>query len=636
MKSDAKDYVELAQLIYRDACARCSVTVSDLRDLKTLRARVKEEGLSFLTITLPSFASDFERSLADGGVDSSRFLSFRKRGAIPAFLQGMLSQVFDHETGRLRDDSPVLLEVIEGVRQFCAAFKKVRLPCSPAREAAAVKRYISVERDLNESHIDPGDASAFKAVAFVLWNRMLGNLLPDMLLPRHGPGATAEGISGNQKFRWLRWHERLEPWFPFLENGYSISSSDDAEFEDVTFVPEDDEQPVRVVFVPKTLKSPRVIAIEPVCMQYTQQALQRFLYKEIAKDPVSAGHVNFRDQSINRSLALASSKSGLWATIDLSDASDRVPLDLALSMFDSNPELRDAIDACRSRRAELPSGEILTLRKFASMGSALCFPIEAMYFYTICVKALLDQQKLPYTRTNALLVSTNVYVYGDDLIVPSDTTEVVLRNLQLYNCKVNTAKSFWTGKFRESCGLDAYDGYEVTPTYLREAPAENQQQVDRIVSWIATANLFEKRGYWRTASFMFAHVEGLLGELPLVDETSPLLGRIDLYGLRSVRRRNLRFRRRYQSLEQRGWIVAPVNRSDRVDGYAALQKSLLGLVRRGEDRRDPNFEEPDHGASVAHSYMLKWLKTTGKSASSLEHSARRGAVSLKRRWVPVT
>jgi hypothetical protein len=636
MKSDVKDYVELAQLIYLDACAQCSATVSDLRDLKTLRARVKAEGLSFLTITLPSFASDLERSLADRAVGSNHFLSFRKRGAIPAFLQGMLSHIFDRETGRLRDDSPVLLESLKALRQFCAAFKKVRLPCSPAREAAAVKRFISVERDLDESHICPGDASAFKAVAFVLWNRMLGNLLPDMLLPRHGPGATAERISGNQKYVWLRWHERLEPFFPFLDNGYPVSSSNSREFENVTFVSEDEEQPVKVIFVPKTLKSPRVIAIEPVCMQYTQQALQRYLYRAIAADPISTGHVNFRDQSVNRTLALDASISGRWATIDLSDASDRVPRDLALAMFDSNPDFRDAVDACRSRRAKLPTKEIISLKKFASMGSALCFPVEAMYFYTVCVKALLDHRELPYTRRNAYLVSRDIFVYGDDIIVPSEEAESVLHSLQKYNCKVNAAKSFWTGKFRESCGLDAYDGHEVTPVYIREAPAENQQQVGSIVSWVATANLFESRGYSRTSSFMFAHVERLIGKLPLVSETSPLLGRIDLYGLRNVRDLPFRVRRRFQSLEQRGWVVAPVNRSDSIDGYAALQKSLLGLVRRGEDRRDPNFEEPDHGTSVAHSYMLRWLKTIGKSESSLEHSARRGAVTLQRRWVPYT
>lgn len=639
MKSDVKDYIELAQLVYEDACAKCSAyNVSDLRDLKTLRSRVGQEGLSFLTISLPQFASDLERALADGVIGPRLFLGFRKRGAIPAFLQGMLVHLFDRETGRLRDVSPAFLEVLEACRQFCYTLKKIRLPCSPERERAAIQRFISVEQDLKTSPPVLDDRAVFTATAFVLWSRMLGGFPPDMLLPRHGPGATAERTSGaNQKYVWLRWHERLEPWFPFLAYAYSVNACDDAAFEKVTFVPAEQEQPVRVVFVPKTLKAPRVIAIEPTCMQYTQQAIQSWLYKAIAAYDLSAGHVNFTDQQVNRSLALSSSIDGRWATIDLSDASDRVPRDLALSMFDCNPDFRDAIDACRSTRAELPTGQVIDLEKFASMGSALCFPIEAMYFYTACVVALLGKRNLPLNRDAVKRVAKDVYVYGDDIIVPADDADAVLDCLQKYNCKANVRKSFWTGRFRESCGLDAYAGREVTPTYLREERPENRQQVDRIVSWVATANLFEKRGYSKTASFMFAHVEAILGKLPEVSEDSALLGRIDYLSLRSpYKAAGLRFRRRYQRLEQRGWVVTPVNRSDRIDGYAALQKSLLRLERRRSPSGTKGVFFPDDGSSVAHTYLLRWLKLSGRVESSLEHSARRGAVTLQRRWVPVT
>jgi hypothetical protein len=656
MKSDAKGYVVLAQHIYYDACAKCSAKVSDLRDLKTLRSRVKHEGMSFLTITLPKFASDFEQSLASGSISSDHFLEFKKVGAIPAFLQGMLSWVFDRETGRLRDDSPNLLEIVEGVRQFCAAFKKIRMPCSPAREAAAIERFINVEQDFSSLQIDAGSVQTFRSVSLVLWSRMLGRLLPDMLLPRHGPGATAERISGNQKYAWLRWHDRLEPFFPLLGYGYSHSaglkwnnvrttngiplldcySQDDRSLESVTIVAEDQEQPVRVIFVPKTLKSPRVIAIEPVCMQYTQQALQAWLYAAIAKNPLTAGHVNFRDQSVNRSLALAASSTGEWATIDLSDASDRVPHELALEMFSSNPDFRDAVDSCRSRRAELPNGVVLTLKKFASMGSALCFPIEAMYFHTLCVTSLLRKYKLSPTYRNVRNVSRFVYIYGDDIIVRKQDAEAVIGTLQEYNCKVNERKSFWTGKFRESCGLDAYDGRDVTITYLRELRPDNRQQVSQIVSWIATANLFAERGYDRTSSFMFAHVEDLLGtKLPLVEAQSPLLGRIDHYGLRPLRPVGSKFRRRFQRLEQRGWVVSPVSRSDKIGSYAALQKSLIGLEQRGKGLH-PDLRFSEHGDSVAHAYMIRWLQSIGRIESSLEHSARRGAVTLKLRWVAVT
>lgn len=106
MKSQATDLLKVAERVYHDATAKCIADVSDLRDLETMRSRVKDEGISFLTITLPNFCRDFERSLANGFIDSKDFANFKKvkSRSIPAFLQGMVSQIFDRETGRIRND----------------------------------------------------------------------------------------------------------------------------------------------------------------------------------------------------------------------------------------------------------------------------------------------------------------------------------------------------------------------------------------------------------------------------------------------------------------------------------------------------------------------------------------------------
>jgi len=58
--------LEMAEAIYMDACARCIADVCDLRDLEAVRSRIKDEGISFLTITLPDFCKDFERSVEVG------------------------------------------------------------------------------------------------------------------------------------------------------------------------------------------------------------------------------------------------------------------------------------------------------------------------------------------------------------------------------------------------------------------------------------------------------------------------------------------------------------------------------------------------------------------------------------------
>nr|QDH90261.1 MAG: RNA-dependent RNA polymerase [Leviviridae sp.] len=587
MKSDVNDYLELMHAVYEDACIKCSADVSDLRDLMTIRARVRSEGLSFVTITLPNFCKDFERSLELGFVDPTAFSGFprvgsrRRRGAIPAFLQGMLGQLFDRETGRILDESSETPTLVESIRQVCLLYKKVELSCTPERDRAAIENFIAVEHELQSSSVPESDFSRLVRVGSLVWDNTLAGIQLESLVPRHGPGATAEGISGNQKYVWERWHERLEPFLPFLGGAISISAAGEKAFENVAFVPEDQEQPVKVTLVPKTLKSPRIIAIEPVCMQYAQQAVRGALYRAIESADLTGGQVNFTDQSVNQKLALVSSSTGLYATIDLSDASDRVPRDLALELFGANPDLKDFVDACRSKEAELPDGRRVRLEKFASMGSALCFPVESMYFYTICVAARLAKYNLPLTHRNVARVAKRIFVYGDDLIVPRRDADVVLEHLQKYKCKVNTSKSFWTGKFRESCGVDAYAGYQVTPVYLRKMRPKSKQQASQIVSWVATANLFYKKGYWRTATLMYCICERVLGEeLPYVSETSSLLGRISVMGFRSIGRWNSDL----HLFEKKGLVPTPVYSCDHIDGYSALQKCLLTL-----EGRNPSF-----------------------------------------------
>jgi hypothetical protein len=586
MKSNVSDYLELMDAVYRDASIKCVADVSDLRDLETLRSRVEHEGLSFLTITLPQFCKDFERSLANGAIDSTSFTPFRKveGGSIPAFLQGMVSQVFDRETGKVRvyeklppvggisSDVPT---VIESVRQICLTFKKVELECTPERTAAALENFASIEQSFDDFITSEEDMAEFLGVSSVLWDPMVSDFSATQCIPKHGPGATAEKISGNQKFIWRSWYDRLEPYFPLVDNGYPLGIPSDAEeLEKVTIVPWKEELPVRVVPVPKTLKTPRIIAIEPACMQFVQQGIRDYLYRKLETYKLTAGHINFRDQSINQQLAITSSRTGQLATIDLSDASDRVPRSLALEMFRANPDLRDSIDACRSTMAQLPDGRIVgPLKKFASMGSALCFPVEAMYFYTLCVMALLADRHLSLTSRNVFIVTRSLYVYGDDIIVPTTNATTILAYLRKYNCKVNVNKTFVSGSFRESCGVDAYNGYQVTPVYIRSERPENRQQASRIISWMATLNLFYKKGYWRTTQLMVTLLERLIGDIPYVAETSEALGRYSYLGFESIGRWNSDLQRN----EIRALTPSPVYRTDVLEGYGALTKCFLGL-----------------------------------------------------------
>lgn len=596
-----KSLMWLLESVTAEAGTRCSTDTH--RDIVKMKRRIKHEGMSFLTITLPTFASEFEKSLEQGAVLSYDFPGWKRRMCLPAFLQGFTKAVFDPKSGVLLDEPSV--DAIDCIRQICLMWKKIHLPCSPEREKAAFSRFIECEYELTGliERIPTEDLLLFSRVSELIWPRVLQDMEKSIYLrthvPKHGPGATAEKISGNQKFNLRTWHTRLEPSFPFELFGLPTPDThlDCEVLSQVEFVEPGAEMPVRVITVPKTLKTPRIIAIEPVCMQYAQQALAESIVDLIEDGEATWGRVNFRNQGVNRLLAKSASRDRTLATLDLSEASDRVHKDLVDLMLMRLPLTREAVFACRSTRAEV-AGCVIQLEKFASMGSALCFPIEAMVFFTICLMAIWRESSTTLTYRNLCEVAASIYVYGDDLIVPVDKVEAVSALLETFGLKVNIAKSFSKGNFRESCGMDAYNGEQVTPTYLRRMPPTNRHQAAEIVSYVSFANQLYTRGWWTTARRVREKVEGLIGHLPHVRETAPCLGWNSLRG-------DYSFQRWDQELHRplvKSYVIKNQHADDPVTGYPALMKYFL---KRG---------------------------STPLSGDHLERSVRPGRVSIKSRW----
>jgi hypothetical protein len=605
-----KSLICLCTALLADAGRLCSVETT--RDLIEIKSRVQHEGVSFLTITLPDFATDFERGLELGRVDSTFFSGWKKRGCLPAFLQGFTSLVFGAD-GRILNEPDTT--AVYCTRQICRVFKKIRLSCSKRRERGAFDRFEQIEAAFCEDYQSKDDCSDhFDRVASALWSGVFEDKFNEFaLVPKHGPGATCERVSGNAKYAHMVWYERLESSFPATEHFFTnVNHMLDERhgLEKLTMIAPDSEKPVRVISVPKTLKAPRIIAIEPVCMQYAQQGVGRWITKCIQRSVLTKEAIRFDDQTVNQRMAISSSLNGRFSTIDLSDASDRVPLSMVERMLACNPELLGAVLACRSRRAELPNGTVLDLKKFASMGSALCFPIESMYFYTIIVHALLWKHKQPPTRRNLIKIANRVYIFGDDIIVPTGETDTVLEALAKYGCKVNTTKSFWRGKFRESCGADAFNGIDVTPIYLREMRPSGRRSTAGVVSWVATSNLFHEAGCWQTADFMKNEIEELLGKLPVIRETSPGLGWVSFMGIPE----NLRQCKYLHRPLVRTYKVQTTRVSDVLNGYPALLKYFLN----------------------AHHLEGDVLRPRSISKKHLASSVRCGTVSRKRHWVPAS
>lgn len=220
--------LDLLQVIYLDACSECAVD-PDPMDMRTMRHRVNKEGLSFLTISLPQFAKDLERCLADGAIAPKYFQGFRKYRSIPAFLRGMIAHLFDVETGELLHDSPRsdsygLDSVVAAVRQICRSFSKLLVPCTPARERKSLRGFSETEQSLAAFEVHNDERSDFDRVSRLVWDPLFCNFDVANMIPSHGPGVSAERMRGNSKFSWRVWHERLEPYFPFLGFAMPLAS----------------------------------------------------------------------------------------------------------------------------------------------------------------------------------------------------------------------------------------------------------------------------------------------------------------------------------------------------------------------------------------------------------------------------
>jgi len=259
-------------------------------------------------------------------------------------------------------------------------------------------------------------------------------------------------------------------------------------------------------------------------MQYAQQALARPLVEYLERIYPLNQLLGFDNQLPNQRMAQKGSLDGSLATLDLSEASDRVVNRHVECMMESAGIFADAVQDCRSLRADV-RGEVINLTKFASMGSALTFPIEAMFFLCLICIGIEEELRRPLTKGDVKSLVGRVRVYGDDLIVPTEYVSTVISTLEDYNLKVNYRKSFWKGNFRESCGKEYYNGHDVSIVKVRAMIPSSRSENQEIVSTVSTRNQFYQIGLWETARWFDNVIERLI-PFPVVETTSSGLGRV--------------------------------------------------------------------------------------------------------------
>jgi hypothetical protein len=605
-----KSPIVLVQPLLKDLGERCGTSTS--HDLKTIMVRSEHEGLSFLTITLPSFGADFQKSLDQGYVAHDQFLGFSRIGGLPRFLGGFLGLVFDPKSARLLDSPSI--EAIRAIRQLTLMFAKIAIPCSKQRTRKSIDGWVQCEKEIRQfdQRISTDDISRYRRLGRLLWasffTRVDVSIYTNGVLPKHGPGATAERRRGNAKYDPQLWTQRLEKEFPSWENlipNHRYLSDIDR----VKILEPGEELPVRVISVPKTLKTPRIIAIEPVAMQYMQQGVLETMMTEMRVDDNTRNFVLFDSQQPNQLLAKEGSRFGSLATLDLSEASDRVSNQHVRVLLERHAALRGAVDATRSRKADVPGHGVIRMAKFASMGSALCFPFESLVFMTVIFCGIEKALSRRLTDKDIKSFFGRVRVYGDDIIVPVEYVQFVVQELETFGFRVNLNKSYWNGSFRESCGKEYFHGEDVTISRMRQLIPGNKRHVVELVSTVHFRNHMFHRGYNHVVEALDKSIGNLI-PFPVIDHyrdietgdilsTAALLGRHD-YSPSQAERHDSQLQRPLV----KGVVVDYTLPDSHLDHVWALMKWFL---KRGE----LPFEDRNHlrraGRPVSARIKTRWL-----------------------------
>jgi hypothetical protein len=586
MKSLPAKYADILQNVLSDSSPYESGKPL-ARDISYMRSRTESEGLSFLTKTLPSFGKSIMSGIETGSFIPPQGFALIKGSLLPKFLQGWTRALFSDQGELLaRVDPYALQEVI----QICMLFYKLEVEYSEETTRSVLDTFIQTEDELPAKIEEiAGDSSILN-----LARRLIGDVLrgydPRDIRPGHGPGKVATGEWGNGKFTFRRKYQRLHQEFPYYR--YFSPSLSAVAFESgwyARLLPQLNAV-AKVTLVPKDSRGPRLISMEPLEVQWIQQGIMRSLVPHIESSATVRGEINFEKQDYNQFAALWASLNRRNATVDLKEASDRVSLVLFRHLFPE--DICKSFEACRSVATRLPCGRVLPLKKFAPMGSALCFPVLALTVWAIAKAAL-----ILYHRND-----TKILVYGDDLVVPSSGLSIVADALKSVGLQLNVSKTYVRSHFRESCGTDAFMGKVITPIRMKKPFSLGRRSSSLYLSLISLSESFFDRGYWKTTAHLRAIVEDIFGKVPWTNTK----GYPGFYTPSSsqVSVRNKAFKKRWNSDHQleevRVLVAEPREIKDPIkdsDFHVRLLKGLLGLYR---------ISSEDHSVEVSGSSSLRW------------------------------
>ena len=547
------------------------------RDYAYISSRTLSEGLSFLAVQLPRLGKWYDNQMVepDNGdliVGFKPYHKFAKANlSCPLFCRMYMWWILN-----VCDEAPEKARVMRAYRSLFYLYYKLEVPFTQLELAKALIGWKINESEL-ENHEFPDYFDSELIIAREIISDMFNvrttrHVFTD-ISPRHGPGAVAGGERGDEKWANAHIFPSLHSVYPQydLYFGYRSSGRISATMcgEILAFrkrSSKKDKAVSRLLFVPKDSRGPRTISCEPKELMFVQQGVARNLMRLL--HTASYGRINFIDQSINGNLALTSSVTQEYATVDLKDASDKVSTKLVQLVF---PDwTHKYLLALRSSSTMLPDGSVFDGHlKYAPMGSALCFPVESVIFWALAVTAGVK------AGMSMEAAKASTYVYGDDIIIPPQNFGHMCRLFTRVGLKVNIEKSFVDGPFRESCGVDAFTGFNITPFKIKKDISRRSLDGTLATAICKYASTCFALDFRRTGEFLY----NLVNErYPGVVRTDRPIGCLHVIDELCVERYNVPVHWSIRScccwLE--GWVLKTPSETSTLSGLSRLLKNQYG------------------------------------------------------------
>jgi len=546
-------------------------------DLLTKRAvlrRLQHEGPSFCTKILPQYSKYALRCIENNTLLNAREIGlthFELKAGAPLFMRGYLEKAIAGCPASLYQ-----------IRQLCDYFYKTAFMMSDLQKEEALSSYMVTEEQVGPD----GDSPDW---AFVeLCRKTFVRKFPELTRidlahvftrnrPRFGPGA----FMGSERIKHSQLkHYEVAKKSPLCRVYPNTLQGHEGYFKPYPSAPvvvnrDNIKRQCEIRFVPKDSRGPRTISKEEMGAIQGQMAVNDFLtqYYEYK----SAGRILFSDQTVHQELARKSSIDRAQATLDLKEATDRLRFSVVSAITQNSPLYRECSRKLRAESYSCDKG-IFPLKKYANMGSGLCFPTIGMIGYVAAVTSLSEYRSRPSKEDDE-----SVFIYGDDIICRARDYNRVVRGLERIGLKVNLDKSFVRGHFRESCGADYYNGVSVTPIRLKLSN-EGLPSIKDCRNGVLPVSedlgilALERHcrelidgGLTATADYLYGQLSRRIGTLHLVGRTSPGLGRYDPSKV-------------IKSVEVKLYVPIPVKvRNDSVCPYKGIGASLLSKDGLDED-----------------------------------------------------